>query len=498
MKKMRTFKGGYRFLNFEGQPKDILEEASIPSRVTIPLRQGFGGEGDCLVNPGDKVSAGQIIGAHDYGVSSPVHASISGVVTEVKRFNYFKRDCLMVSIQGDGSPEYQRATGATSAWEQLSEEAIERLLYLSGVTALDREGIPTRMRSSVILPEDVTSLIIHGVGSEPYNTSLEMQLQGKHMLNLVEGIRILRKIMAKAKVYLAINCQRKKILEQINKLTAQYEWLEVCPLEPRYPQGFDEMLVSAILGQKFPYGYSAANIGVVILNVQAVLQAYEAVVEGKPLIERTIALCGPAFKEPLHIKARIGTALNDIVSPRIKEGITPRFVLNGILTGPELKDLTLPIDKTYAQILAIPENHKREFLSFLQFGPLSDSYSHTFVAQAYPKAVKSCETNMHGEARPCISCNYCEEVCPVGIIPHLLSKYVQRSIIDETLMNLRIFNCIECGLCSYVCPSKIPLAKHIKEGQEKLTVSGCDRNQCILPYFSNLRGIEEYRGAKQL
>ena len=86
----------------------------------------------------------------------------------------------------------------------------------------------------------------------------------------------------------------------------------------------------------------------------------------------------------------------------------------------------------------------------------------------------------------------------MGIIPHLLSKYVQRSIIDETLMNLRIFNCIECGLCSYVCPSKIPLAKHIKEGQEKLTVSGCDRNQCILPYFDNLKGIEEYRGPKEL
>lgn len=498
MFKSKTFQGGYRFVNFEGQPKDRVEDVLIPLRVTIPLRQGFGGEGDCLVNPGDKVTAGQIIGANDYGVSSPVHATINGVVEEVKRVNYFKRDCLMVTIKGDGRLEYQKVQGFASNWERLTEEDIERLLYLSGVTAIDREGIPTRMRSSVILPEEVTSLIVHGIGSEPYNISQSVLLQGKNILNLIEGIRILHKIMPKAKVYLALNCQRKKILEEINKLTIQYQWLEVCPLEPKYPQGFDEMLVPTLLRQKFPYGYSAANIGAVILNLQAVLQVYEAVVEGKPLIERTIALCGPAFSEPVHIKARIGTALKDVVSVRIKEGLTPRFILNGILTGPQLKDFTLPIDKTYSRIIAIPENRKREFFSFLQFGPQSDSYSHTFLAKMYSKTRKSCETNTHGEERPCISCNYCEEVCPVAIIPHLLSKYVQRNIIDETVMNLRIFNCIECGLCSYVCPSKIPLARHIKDGQERLAIQGCNRNQCILPYFSNLRGIEEYRGAKQL
>ena len=258
------------------------------------------------------------------------------------------------------------------------------------------------------------------------------------------------------------------------------------------------MLVPTILKQKFPYGYSAANVGAVILNLQAVLLSYEAVVEGKPLIERTIALCGPAFKETLHIKARIGTPLREALEGRVKEGLSARFVLNGLLTGFELKDLNLPIDKTYSQIIGLVENRERKFLSFLNPGLKSDSYSNTFMAKLSPRIQKTCDTNKHGEERPCISCNYCEEVCPVGIIPHLLVKYVQCNILDETLMNLRIFNCIECRLCSYVCPSKIPLAKQIREGQEKLTIQGCDRNQCILPYFDNLKGIEEYRGPKEL
>lgn len=494
----KTFRGGYKFINFDGQPKDSVEELIIPRKAAIPLRQGFGGEGSCLVTAGQRVQAGQIISSNEQNVSSPVHATISGTIKEVKRVNYFKRDCLMVYIEGDGASGYQRIPGARSDWEQLSEEAIEKLLYLSGVTALDREGIPTRFHTSVIHPEDVENIIVHAVGSEPYNISQGLLLQGKNMLNLIEGMKILHKIMPRATVYLALNSQRKKILEEIDKLTVNLSWLEIYPLEPKYPQGYDEMLVATILKQRFPYGYSAANIAAVILNLQAVLQAYEAVAEGKPLLERTIALCGPAFKEPLHIKARIGTSLQDIVASRVKEGVTARFVLNGLLTGWELKDLTLPVDKTYSQIIGIPENREREFLAFLRPGLKRDSYSRAFLAKLLPIAKKTCETNKHGEERPCISCNYCEEVCPVSIIPHLLYKYVKGNMIDETLMNLHIFDCIECGLCSYVCPSKIPLARYIKEGQDKLTIQGCDRNQCILPYFSNLKGIEEYRGAKEL
>ncbi len=498
MRKIATFNGGYKFTNFEGQPQDTLEELVIPRRVAIPLRQGFGGEGDCLVSPGQQVSAGQIISANEHNVSSPVHATVNGVVAEVKRVNYFKRDCLMVYIDGDGTSGYQKVPGWRADWEKLPKEELEKLIYLSGASSLDREGIPTRFHSSVIHPEEVENIIIHGIGSEAFNISSGVLLRGKNTLNLIEGIKILHKIMPRAAVCLALNSRRKKILEEISKLTTGLPWLEIQLLEPKYPQGYDEMLVPTILKKRFPFGYSAANIGVVILNLQAVLSVYEAVVEGKPLLERTIALCGPALKEPLHVKVRIGAALKDIVSQRVREGITPRFVLNGLLTGWELKDLTLPVDKAYSQIIAIPENSNRGFLAFLRPGLRSDSYSRAFLAKFLPVAKKACETNRHGEERPCISCNYCEEACPVSIIPHLLYKYVKQDIIDETLMNLHIFDCIECGLCSYVCPSKIPLARHIKDGQDKLTIQGCGRNQCILPYFSNLKGIEEYRGAKEL
>lgn len=498
LNKQKTFKGGYSFRQFAGEPANALIEQEIPQRVTIPLNQGFGLEVKPIVKVGEAVSAGQIIARDDDNISSPVHSSVWGVVEEIKRLNYFKREMQMVVIRADNPQKpCRKIDGYNPDWTKLKPQDLERVLYLSGVTALDRQGIPTRFKSSIIAPLDVEHIIVHGVGSEPYNISLDVLLAGKKTLNLVEALRILNAIMPQAEIHLALNCAKKKTLEEINKIAAKYGWLKIYPLEPKYPQGYDEILIPAILNKKFPFGYSAANIGAIVLNIQAVLSVYEAVCEGKPLIERTLALCGPAFKEPVHIKARIGTLLSDIVSPRLKDNIKARIVLNSLLTGTTLSDLSLPINRTFSQIVALLENESREFLAFTRLGLRRHSYSRTFLSALTPMARKSVDTNMHGEERPCISCGYCEEVCPVRIIPHLLSKYVKRDIIDETLMNYEIFHCIECGLCSFVCPSKISLMKDIKEGQDKLSIQGCDRNQCILPYF-NLKGIEEYRGVTKL
>ncbi len=498
LRQPKVFRGGYKFKDYFGEAGNVLLSSPIPSRVVIPLRQGFSSEVKPIVKKGQLVSAGEIIGRDDNSISSPVHSSVNGVVEDITRMNYFKRDIAMVVIHTtDFSTQISGLTGSSLEWWKLSNEKIEELIYLSGAGSLDRQGIPTRFKSSIIPPEEVKHLIIHAVGSEPYNISLDILLEGKDLLGFFEGVKILKRIMPNSKVHLAVGADKRGIIEQLAKLSSELEWLDICPLEPKYPQGYDEMLVPTILGMRFPYGYSAANIGVVILDMQAVLGVYNAVTQGLVFGERIIALCGPSLKENVHIKVRVGTLLSDILSGCLNPDRPSRVVLNSLLTGFELNDFSLPVDRTFSHLIAIHENKAREFLGFMRLGERSDSYTRAFLAELLPGAKKSPDTNQRGEKRPCISCGFCEEVCPVAIIPHLLSKYVEHNIIDETLMNYGIFNCIECGLCSFVCPSKIPLASHIRDGQEKLVIQGCDRTQCVLPYF-NLKGIEEYRGVTKL
>ncbi len=492
--KTKSFSGGYRFKGFEGQPEDRLVPSDIPAKVTMPLSQGFGISLEPLVKVGDRVSAGQIIARDDSKTSSPIHSSISGNVTSIEKMNYFKREVTMVVIEGDGEEDHQRIEGYSPEWEDLSPREIEELLYKSGVTSLDRDGVPTHFKTSVITPEEVEELIIHGAGSEPYNSSLELLLEGKNLFNLVEGIKILRKIMPQAKVHLALNREKKAIIEKIRELTSNLEKFEIYPVAPKYPQGYDEVLVPTLLNQEFPYGYSAANIGIVVLSIRVALHAFEAVTEGKPVIERTIALCGTSFRENPHIKVRVGTPLEFILQGRLKSA-SCRIVLNSLITGFELKNLSLPVDRTFSQIIAIPENREREFLAFLRSGLKDDSYSHAFLA-SYLRTGKTPDTNIYGEERPCIQCGYCTSVCPVGIIPSLLYRQ-SRTGINEILMRYGIFNCIDCNLCSYVCPSKIPLAQNLRDAKIRLAEIGCDNSVCILPRF-DLKGLAEYKGVKAI
>ena len=76
--KAKTFQGGYRFKRFQGQVRDEVINLDIPTRVIIPLSQGFSSPTKPLVNAGDQVYAGQIIGRDDNSVSTPVHSPING------------------------------------------------------------------------------------------------------------------------------------------------------------------------------------------------------------------------------------------------------------------------------------------------------------------------------------------------------------------------------------------------------------------------------------
>jgi Na(+)-translocating NADH:ubiquinone oxidoreductase A subunit len=469
--KSRKFSCGYKFRNFAGEPKEELVEIGIPEKVIIPLTQGSGSEVPPIVKLGESVKAGQIIGVDDDSISNPVHSTVNGVVAEITTIAYPDKETAGVIIESDGTSHWEPLETQSAAWARLSREDIERILYLSGVASLDREGIPTGYKSSTILPDNVEHIIIRGVGSEVYNPSLNVLVSAEKIPDFVQGLRILNRVMPSASIHLAFDMYQRQLIRQISLLIESYNWIDVFSLEPKYPQESDEVIIPTILDKELPYGHPAAQMRVVVLSVQTILHIYEAIVEGKPVIERVVALGGTGFKESHHVRLRIGTPLEYLIRDRVHADKDVRFVLNSPLTGVSLPDLSLPVDRQFTSIIALPDQTTRQFLDFVRPGFGRDSYSRTFVS-ALPIFKKESNTNIHGEERPCVSCGFCDEVCPARIIPHLIYKYVERNVIDEALINLKISDCIECNLCSYVCPSKIPLARFIKEGKEKLIEEG--------------------------
>ncbi len=460
-------KGGYSFKRLAGIPKPMLSIAKIPGKVIIPLRQGFGEEAKPIVKIGDKVKSGQIIGIDDLSISSPIHATINGIVKDICPIKTFKEEATGIIIESDGTENgHININEENKDYKEADPDDINKILYLSGFTSLGKFGFPTKYNTSAYDSSKIENLIINAVYSEPY--SLQNQVLFENNFDkIIIGLDILRKSLNyKANIHIAINAQDKDIIEAISG----NDWLNLIPLKSKYPQDHDILLVQSILGKSIPYGGTILDLNTIILDVQAVIHAYQAVVEGKPIIERIISLGGTGIKDNLFLKVRIGTPLKDIIEPLLNSK-DYRIIYGGLMTGKTCSDMSIPIGRTASAIAVINENRERQFLFFLRPGINRGSYSNSFLSFLFPFVTKKVDTNLNGEYRPCIYCNYCESVCPSRLMPYLLSKYSTHDMIDDA-EKLRPLDCIECGLCTFVCPSKIPVMSHIKELKNKLSRVG--------------------------
>jgi len=458
----RTFAGGYVFRNFIGQPLSELVDLGVPHHVILSLTDPQGVSLHSTVQKGAPVKAGQVIARAPGNIAAILLSSVSGSVDDIRMADG-KPDAII--IRANGSPGWTQIEMAGPEAASGPPETIERIISQSGISA-----IPTRFDTAAIAATDVESVIINGVSADVYSPSIPL-IAGLRLADLASAIHILRRIYPTAGFSVAFDTRSRSLLRELSTAAPQ-GGITFHLLKPKFPQQREEMLLPVVLGRPFPRGYRAINCGVLVLDIQTVLAVHDAVVLGKPAIDRIVALSGPGFTRNTHVRARVGTVVSDIVAPRLRSMGRFRLVENSLLTGRKIAHpASTPIGQETDNLIAVPEKEKEGFLPFAGPGFRKDSYSLTFASRFLPLG-KEADTNLHGEERPCISCGFCESVCPVRILPSLLHRYVKRAIIDETILRYRITRCIDCNLCTYVCTSKIDLASLIRQGKARIAAEG--------------------------
>jgi len=448
-----SFAGGYRFQRFAGQPEASLAEAGLPARTAVPLRSRFGTDLAPLVKTGEQVKAGQVI-ARDEKTGASLLAPVGGTIKELKPAAWLGGKTKVAAVASDGSAEWLPLSGHTPDWKGLNRDTLRDLVRRAGAGEL---------------PAEASHLVVHGVEADAYSPNPAVLLEAWGQEVFVEGLAILARILPGAHLHLALSRPRRALLDRL-VTAARQAGLDLEPhgLSRKYPQAHPVALGAAIFGA----GLDKPD-GMLVLDLQEVFHVRDAVVLGKPLIERVVALAGPGFLRRPHVRVRVGTPVGPLLESYLQPTRKSRIVVNSLLGGRAVADPAEPVGADASVLIALPENAEGGFLSFATPGFTSDSFAVAFAANLLPLA-KACDTNLHGEHRACISCGFCESVCPVGILPNILHRYVQRNVIDETLVRFRIFRCIDCNLCSYVCTSKIPLARLLREGKERLRREGLE------------------------
>ena len=114
-----------------------IARAPIPSRLIVPLHQSIGGTPRPVVQAGDKVLKGQLIGEADGWISAAVHAPTSGTVREVAMHvqpHPSGLDALCVVIEPDGKDEWIAREPVD--YRSLAPEQVRKCLQQAGVVGL--------------------------------------------------------------------------------------------------------------------------------------------------------------------------------------------------------------------------------------------------------------------------------------------------------------------------------------------------------------------------
>ncbi len=399
-----------------------IRRMPFPTEIVLPLSQHTGKPSRAIVRPGDWVERGDKVGEADGFISVPVHASAAGTVEEVG---------LWPHPNGFYSPAVRIAVAPFSAqvprsriipdWEGLSREQLVEAVKQAGVVGLGGAAFPTHVKLSPPKDAPIDTILINGAECEPYLTT-DHRTMVEYPERMHRGLRIMMRCLGVDRAMIGIEKNKPDAIEAIRATLPHDLDVTVHRLTVKYPQGYEKMLIKAILGREVPSGKLPMHVGVVVHNVASVATIAEVFETGLPLIERIMTVTGNGVRQPSNLIVPVGTKTRDLIDACGGFSDDAReVVFGGPMMGTAVASLDAPVLKGTTGVVVLTD------------------------ADVKPQ-----------KSYPCIRCGHCLDSCPVFLNPQVLGQLALSERYDEMEAH-NLADCMLCGCCGYTCPSNIPL-----------------------------------------
>ncbi len=392
---------------------------TLPKKVVISMSQHGGVPCTPLVAPGDKVTAGQLIGSSDAAISAPVHSSVSGTVKEiVKIMNVFGKLNDAVVIETDLRQEMCPDIKPPLV---NSREDFIMAVKESGSVGLGGAGFPTYVKLNYDpKTTQVDTLVINGAECEPYITS-DYRTFMEEGEKVIDGVKLILKYLDLKKAVIGIEADKPKAIEKMKSLSADDSRIEVVRLKSVYPQGAEKVLIYNATGRTVKAGALPSSAGCIVMNCSTAAFISDYIKTGVPLIKRRLTVDGNIVNKPMNLIVPVGTPISDILAAANISKQPDRILQGGPMMGTAVYDTEAPISKTNNALLLFAETK--------EISPT-----------------------------PCIRCGRCIRACSMGLMPaELEHAYNDRNA--ALLEKLNVNLCMNCGACSFVCPGRHNLSE---------------------------------------
>ena len=440
------FKGGVHPPEHKAESNQRpIHAAPLPKKLVIPLRQHIGNPAKPVVEVGERVLKGQMIGAADGYISTAVHASSSGTVTAigpagVPHVSGLPDDCI--TIDTDGRDEW--IARAPLDYHAMEPADLRMRLRDMGLAGLGGAVFPSAVKLDPGALHHCPTLIVNGGECEPWITCDDLLMRTRAD-DILQGVAIMRHLLGSSEILVGIEDNKPEAIAAMQAAAAGMDFaVEVVAVPARYPGGGAKQLIETLTGRQVPSGKLSTDIGIQVFNVGTAHALARAVHHGEPLIARLVTVTGHVLR-PQNFEVLIGTPMHTLITLAGDRDGTSGVLMGGPMMGVPMPDLDVPVVKATNCIL-VKSNEL--------FPPL-------------PRAL------------PCIRCTRCADACPAELQPQELFRFAKAGDFGRA-QEYHLFDCIECGCCSYVCPSHIPLVDFYRYAKSEIWAREKDKRAADL------------------
>ncbi|PTA50365.1 electron transport complex subunit RsxC [Shewanella morhuae] len=445
----------------------LIGQLPLASTFLVPVPQ-VGENCTLIVKVGDKVLKGAALTQGTSIWHLPVHAPTSGTIVAIEPRVSNHASALPVNtcvIKADGNDTWCEL--AKSELENLSNPQMIDKIRSAGIAGMGGAAFPSHIKLNPVSEIDV--VIINGVECEPY-ISADDRLMREYSHDILAGIGIIHRLLTPKRIIIAIEDNKPEAINAMQTAVMQSGLpagcIRVTVIPTKYPSGGEKQLIQIITGREVPSGAIPAKLGIVVHNVGTAFAIYQAVAQGKPLIERVVTVTGKNVGKAGNYWIPIGTPVEHVLATT---EFTPepeqKVIIGGPMMGHALANIQVPILKGTNCIL-VPSSQ---------------------------------EIGTTPEEKACIRCGECAIACPALLLPQQLFWHAKAGEYDKAA-SFNLKDCIECGCCSYVCPSDIPLVEYYRIAKSALKHSADEKQQAERAkqrFDARLMRLEEEKIARE-
>lgn len=306
-------------------------------------------------------------------------------------------------------------------------QTIRERVRAAGVVGAGGAGFPAWVK----LQAQVDTFLVNAAECEPM-LKVDQQLMVQQPERLIRGVQYAMTATGASEGIIALKEKYRPAITALTPLLPAGIRLHILP--DVYPAGDEVLTIWMATGRRVPPAALPVSVGVVVNNVQTILNIARAVEQQYPVTRRTLTVNG-AVATPLTLTVPVGISLREVLN--LAGGATvddPGFINGGPMMG-GLTSLDNPVTKTTGGLLVLPTSHP------LIQRRMQDERTVLSVARTV-----------------CEQCRLCTDLCPRHLIghelsPHLLVRAVNFQQTATPQLLLSALTCSECNVCeSVACP----------------------------------------------